>query len=169
VKIVKLILLLSLLLATQAYSTLAYSKSEDSQQPIYVEADSLEIRDSDNISIYTGNVKFTQGSLEIHADRLTLYFNDNKVLTLMKMAGSPATFRQLNDSDMEITGEALEMEYRESESTLLLLDNAKLTQGTNIIESNKINLNIDSNSIEAGSPEPDNRVRMLIQPKQPAN
>lgn len=168
-KIVKLILLLSLLLATQAYSTLAYSKSEDSQQPIYVEADSLEIRDSDNISIYTGNVKFTQGSLEIHADRLTLYFNDNKVLTLMKMAGSPATFRQLNDSDMEITGEALEMEYRESESTLLLLDNAKLTQGTNIIESNKINLNIDSNSIEAGSPEPDNRVRMLIQPKQPAN
>jgi lipopolysaccharide transport protein LptA len=87
----------------------------------------------------------------------------------MKMAGSPATFRQLNDSDMEITGEALEMEYRESESTLLLLDNAKLTQGTNIIESNKINLNIDSNSIEAGSPEPDNRVRMLIQPKQPAN
>lgn len=168
-KIVKLILLLSLLSATQAYSTLAYSKSEDSQQPIYVEADSLEIRDSDNISIYTGNVKFTQGSLEIHADRLTLYFNDNKVLTLMKMAGSPATFRQLNDSDMEITGEALEMEYRESESTLLLLDNAKLTQGTNIIESNKINLNIDSNSIEAGSPEPDNRVRMLIQPKQPAN
>jgi lipopolysaccharide transport protein LptA len=61
------------------------------------------------------------------------------------------------------------MEYRESESTLLLLDNAKLTQGVNIIESNKINLNIDTNSIEAGSVEPENRVRMLIQPKQSAN
>jgi lipopolysaccharide transport protein LptA len=87
----------------------------------------------------------------------------------MQMTGSPATFRQLNDSNLEITGEALEMKYSESESTLLLLEKAKLTQGADIIESNKINLNIDSNSIEAGSVEPENRVRMLIQPKQPAN
>ncbi len=87
----------------------------------------------------------------------------------MQMTGSPATFRQLNDNDIRITGEALEMEYRESKSTLLLLDNAKLTQGINIIESNKINLNIGTNSIEAGSVEPENRVRMLIQPKQSAN
>jgi lipopolysaccharide export system protein LptA len=158
-----------LLLSIQVFSTLAYSKSGDNQQPIHVEADSLEVRDNDNISIYSGNVKLTQGSLEIHADRLTLYFDHNKTLTLMKMAGSPATFRQLNDISMEITGEAIEMEYRESESTLLLLDKAKLTQGADTIESNKINLNIDSNSVEAGSVEPDNRVRMLIQPKQPAN
>jgi lipopolysaccharide export system protein LptA len=157
------------MLSTQAIPTLAYSKSEDNQQPIHVEADSLEVRDSDNISIYTGNVKLTQGSLEIHSDRLTLYFDDNKILTLMQMTGSPATFRQLNDSNLEITGEALEMKYSESESTLLLLEKAKLTQGADIIESNKINLNIDSNSIEAGSVEPENRVRMLIQPKQPAN
>lgn len=160
---------MSLLLFTQVFSTLAYSKSVDNQQPIHVEADSLEVRDNDNISIYTGNVKLTQGSLEIHSDLLTLYFDDNKILTLMKISGAPATFRQLNDSNLEITGEAMEMEYRESESTLLLLDKAKLTQGADIIESNKINLNIDSNSVEAGSVEPDNRVRMLIQPKQPVN
>jgi lipopolysaccharide export system protein LptA len=169
VRVIKLIGLLSLLLLTQSIPTLAYSRSEDNQQPIRVEADSLEVRDSDNISIYTGNVKLTQGSLEIHADQLTLYFDDDKTLKLMQMTGSPATFRQLNDNDIRITGEALEMEYRESKSTLLLLDNAKLTQGVNIIESNKINLNIGTNSIEAGSVEPENRVRMLIQPKQSAN
>lgn len=168
-KIVKLTCLLSLLLSTQVFSSLAYAKPGDNQQPIHVEADSLEVRDNDNISIYTGNVKLTQGTLEIHSDLLTLYFDDNKILKLMKMSGTPATFRQLNDSNLEITGEAMEMEYRESESTLLLLDKAKLTQGADIIESNKINLNIDSNSVEAGSLEPDNRVRMLIQPKQPAN
>jgi lipopolysaccharide transport protein LptA len=87
----------------------------------------------------------------------------------MKMSGLPATFRQLNDSNLEITGEALKMEYSESESTLLLIDNAKLTQGVDIIESNKINVNTNSNDIEAGGVEPDNRVHMLIQPKQPAN
>jgi lipopolysaccharide export system protein LptA len=163
-KTVNLICLLALLLSNQVLS-----KTADSEQPIHVEADSLEVRENDNISIYTGNVKLTRGSLKIHADRLTLYFDDNKILTLMKMAGSPATFRQLNDSNQAITGEAMKMEYRESESTLLLLDKAKLTQSADIIESNKINLNIDNNTIVAGSVEPDNRVRMLIQPKQPAN
>lgn len=168
-KIVKLVCLLSLLLSTQFFPTQVLSKTGDNEQPIHVEADSLEVRDNDNISIYTGNVKLTQGSLEIHSDLLTLYFDDNKVLTLMKMSGAPATFKQLNDSNLEITGEAVEMEYRETESTLLLLDKAKLTQGADIIESNKINLNINTNSVEAGSIEPDNRVRMLIQPKQSAN
>ena len=165
-KIAKLIWLLSLLLVLP---TPGFSKTGDNQQPIYVEADSLEVRDNDNISIYTGNVKLTQGSLEIQADLLTLYSDDNNTFTLMKMSGLPATFRQLNDSNLEITGEALKMEYSESESTLLLIDNAKLTQGVDIIESNKINVNTNSNDIEAGGVEPDNRVHMLIQPKQPAN
>ncbi|MFT4650517.1 MAG: lipopolysaccharide export system protein LptA [Polaribacter sp.] len=152
-----------------AFSTLAYAKSGDNQQPIHVEADSLEIRDSDNVSVYAGNVKLAQGTLEIQSDRLTLYFADDKTLMLMKMVGSPVTFRQLNDSDLEITGEALKMEYNKSESTLLLLDNARLTQGADLIESNRINLNVDSNTVQAGSVEPDNRIRMLIQPNQPAN
>jgi len=166
VKTARLMYLLGLLFVL---STPALSKTGDNQQPIYVEADSLEVRDIDNISIYTGNVKLTQGSLEIKADLLTLYADDNNVFTLMEMSGLPATFRQLNDSNLEITGEALKMEYRESESTLLLIDNAKLTQGADIIESNKINVNTNSNHIEAGGAEPENRVHMLIQPKQPAN
>ena len=163
-KIVKFICLLGLLLPNQVLS-----KTADNEQPIHVEADSLEVRENDNISIYTGDVKLTQGSLEIRSDRLTLYFDDNKILTLMKMAGSPATLKQLNDSDVVITGQAMTIEYRESESTLLLFDKAKLTQGEDLIESNKIHFNIVSNNIEAGGAEPENRVRMLIQPKQPTN
>lgn len=159
-KIVKPILLGCLLLSTQVFS-----KTGDQQQPIQVEADSLEIRDNDNINYYSGNVKLTQGSLEIHSDQLTLHFDENKTLNLMKMSGSPATFRQLNDNNLEIIGEAQEMEYRESKSTLILLDNAKLTQGGDIIEGNKITFDTDTNSIEASSVEPDDRVRMLIQPK----
>ena len=163
-KIAKLLFAFFLLVSSQGYS-----KTGDNQLPIEVEADSLEVHDNDNISIYSGNVKLTQGSLEIHSDLLTLYFDDNKVLTLMKMSGSPATFKQLNDSNLVITGQGMEMEYKESKSTLLLLDNAKLTQGADIIESNKIILNTNTNSVEAGSAEPDNRVRMIIQPNQPQN
>jgi lipopolysaccharide export system protein LptA len=161
VKAVKFFFLLCLLLSSQVFA-----KTGDAALPIQVEADSLEVRDDDGISIYTGNVKLTQGSLEIHSDQLTLFFAADNTLTLMKMIGSPATFSQLDDNDQEITGEAREMEYRESKTTLLLLDNAKLTQGTDTIESNRIMLDTSSNSIQAGSTGSDNRVRMLILPKQ---
>lgn len=168
-KIVKPFLLGCIFLASQLLSTPLYSKTGDELQPIQVEADSLEVRDNDNISIYSGNVKLTQGSLVIHSDLLTLYFDDEKTLTLMKMSGTPARFRQLNDTNLEITGEASQMEYYESKSTLQLFGNAILTQGADIIESNKILLNTRTNSIEAGSLEPDNRVRMVIQPSSSSN
>lgn len=158
----RLLALLCLLLSNQIFA-----KTGDHLLPIQVEADNLEIRDNDNISIYTGNVRLMHGSLEIHSDQLTLFFDAGKVLTLIKMTGSPATFRKMDDNEQEITGQAKEMEYREAQSTLLLLDNAQLTQGADTIESNSIILNTGSNSIQAGNIEPGNRVRMLIQPKQP--
>ena len=163
-KIVKLICLFSLLLFNQVYS-----KTTDNEQPIHVEADSLKVRENDNTSIYNGNVKLTQGGLEIQSDRLILYFDDNKILKLIKMTGSPATLKKINENNVAITGEAMKMEYHESESTLVLFDKAKLTQGEEIIESNKIHFNLTSNDIEAGGAKPENRVRMLIQPKQQNN
>ena len=69
-----------------------WALSTDSDQPIAVEADSLEVREQDNVSIYQGNVSLIQGSLEIRSDRLVIHFNDDKELMLMEMTGTPAPF-----------------------------------------------------------------------------
>ena len=42
--------------------------SSDRDQPIEVEADSLEVRDAEKISIYSGKVRLNQGSLALRAD-----------------------------------------------------------------------------------------------------
>jgi lipopolysaccharide export system protein LptA len=141
--------------------------SNDGQQPINVEADSLEVRDQENISIYSGNVNLRQGSLEFSCNRLTLYFDDNKELTLMEMTGSPATFRQLDDEKQELKGQAELLQYRQSESVLVLSGKARFSHKGDTIESNLIQVNTENNSIQAGSSSADDRVRMLIQPKQP--
>ena len=141
--------------------------SNDGQQPINVEADSLEVRDQENISIYSGNVNLRQGSLEFSCNRLTLYFDDNKELTLMEMTGSPATFRQLDDEKQELRGQAELLKYRQSESILVLSGKARFSHKGDTIESNSIQVNTKNNSIHAGSSSADDRVRMLIQPKQP--
>ena len=118
-KIDKSLILLFLLMPS---SLLALST--DQSQPIEVEADSLEIKDAENISIYSGDVRLDQGSLALRADRLVIHFNDQNELTLMELTGSPATFRQLNDEQQEMIGQADRLEYREAESTLILLGNS---------------------------------------------
>ena len=140
--------------------------SNDRKQPIQVEADSLEVRDSENISIYSGNVRLAQGSLLIRSDRLVIHFNDEKELVLMEMSGKPATFRQLDDEQNEMLGQADKLDYHEAESLLVLKGNARFSNEGDTIESSSIRINIETDHIEAAGTDPDERVRMVIQPRQ---
>lgn len=154
----------SLLLALLLSSPLSALDS-DSDQPIEVEADNLELREQENISIYRGNVILTQGSLEIRSDRLVIHFDENNDLVLMEMTGSPAHFRQLDNERQEMQGQASRINYRESESMLELLDEARFSQAGDTIESHLIRINTEDNTLQAGSADTDERVKMLIQPR----
>lgn len=138
----------------------------DRDQPIEVEADSLEVREQENISIYQGNVKLKQGSLEISSDRLVIHFNDNSDLVLMEMTGNPARLRQLDNEQQEMRGQARQINYLESESLLELIEEARFTHAGDTIESTLIRINTEDNNIQAGSSNADERVKMLIQPRQ---
>ncbi len=138
----------------------------DSDQPIAIEADSLEVRDEDNISIYQGNVSLKQGSLEIDSDRLVIHFSDERDLELMEMNGAPARFRQLDDEREEMRGEARQINYTEPETLLELIGDAHFTHAGDLIEGELIRINTDTNAIQAGDPDSDERVKMLIQPRQ---
>jgi lipopolysaccharide export system protein LptA len=157
---VKFAALLLLLLPCQLWAL-----ASDRDQPIEVEADELEVREQEGISIYQGNVKLVQGSLEINADRVVIHFNDANELTLMEMTGAPATLRQLDDNQQEMRGEAMQIDYSQTDSLLELRDSARLSQAGDVIESDIIRINTESNSLQAGSTKSDQRVKMLIQPK----
>jgi len=158
---VKSVALLLLLLPCQLWAL-----ATDRDQPIEVEADQLEVREQERVSIYLGNVKLVQGSLEINADRVVIHFNEANELTLMEMTGTPATLRQLDDNQQEMWGEAKQIDYTQSKSLLELRNSARLSQAGDIIESDLIRINTESSSLQAGSMESDQRVKMLIQPKQ---
>jgi len=142
-----------------------WALADDNEQPIAVEADSLEVREQENISIYQGNVSLTQGSLRINSDRLVIHFDDDKALTLMEMTGAPARFRQLDDDGQEMLGQAGQINYTESESKLELIDNARFSHAGDTIEGERISIDTEKNSIQAGGSGADERVKMLIQPR----
>ena len=154
------LLLILLLLPMQLFAL-----PGDSQQPIAVEADSLEVRDQENISIYQGNVSLTQGSLEVNSERLVIHFNEARELVFMEMTGAPARFRLLDDTRRELRGHAEKINYSVSKSLLELLGNARFSHSGDSIEGSEIRVNTETSSIQAGSPDSDERVKMLIQPK----
>jgi lipopolysaccharide export system protein LptA len=159
--IVKLTALLWLLLPGQLWAL-----ATDREQPIEIEADELEVRELERVSIYLGNVVLVQGSLEINADRLVIHFNEANELTLMEMTGNPATLRQLDDNQQELWGEAMRIDYTQSKSLLELRDSALIKQAGDVVESELIRINTETSSLQAGGTDSDERVKMLIQPRQ---
>jgi len=161
VKIVKPVLILLLLLPLRLAAL-----DSDGDQPIEVEADRLEVRELDNISIYEGKVKLVQGSLVINSDRLVIHFNEANELTLMEMTGTPAKFRQLDNEQREMRGHAEQIDYTESKSLLELRRSARFEHAGDSIEGDLIRVNTENHNIEANSAQSEERVKMLIQPKQ---
>ena len=84
----------------------------------------------------------------------------------MEMTGAPARFRQLDDDNREMHGRARQINYTESRSLLELFDDAYFNHAGDTIEGELIRVNTGDNSIQAGSNDSSERVKMLIQPRQ---
>lgn len=152
---------LAALLATPA----ALALSTDRDQPIHIEADLLEVDENARLSRYVGNVAMKQGSLEIQADQIVLHFDDSNNLQKMDITGNPAQLEQQSDNGNMISGSAQNMTYHEKDSLLEMRNNAEFRNGEDLVESDHITVNTETNALQAGNADEKQRVRMLIQPR----
>jgi len=152
------ILLLALLLP----GTLS-ALSSDRNKPIHIEADRAEYDRQSGTSNYWGNVRLTQGSLVITADRLRIDMSDDEV-TRMVAHGNPATLRQLTDKGKEVKGEAQEMEFRAQDDEVILKEQARVWQENNQLTGKRIVYNVGTGQVVAGGQRGE-RVRVTIQPE----
>ena len=144
-------------------------RDSDRDQPIHVEADQLELREKEGISIYQGNVKLVQGTLEIESDRLVIHFNQDNELTLMEMTGDLAKMRQIDNDGQPLYGEAEQIDYSEKDGLLIMRRSAYLDRAGDDIRSELIRFNTATSGIEAGGEQSSDRVRMVIKPRNDAN
>ena len=132
---------LVILLATflsMAMPDIASAKQEDSQQPITIEADKAKVDEKQGLSTYTGNVLLRQGSIQIKSDELHVY-SKGGALEKLVATGKPVIYLQAGNAEKgDIVGEAYTMEYFANEGKLILLENAKLSQGQNMFSGNRI-------------------------------
>ena len=142
-----------------------FALSSDKNQHINIEADKLDIDDSQHISIYQGNVKMIQGSLHIEADKIIFHFTANNDLQKLEIEGSPATLKQLNDNNEPVSGRARNIIYTENQLLLKLMGDARFQSEADTIDGEWITINTNTDALKAGSKKGENRVRMIIQPK----
>ncbi|TCK17558.1 lipopolysaccharide export system protein LptA [Thiogranum longum] len=155
-------LILATLLAIPSWS---HALSSDRDQPMMIEADRVELDDTKGVSIYTGNVKVTQGTLVLTGDRMVVHNKGNDIDKVL-MDGNPATYKQRPDGkEHDVHAQSRRMEYYTNPEHIILLQQAEVNQAGDVLRSERIVYDVVKDQVNAGTDKPDDRVIITIQPK----
>lgn len=122
----------------------ASAEKADAAKQAVIGYDSLETNEVTQVTILTGNVVVTKGTLILKSDRATIKETPegDMFVTLTASAGKAATFRQKRDGgpDLWAEGQAQRIEYDERADLVKLFSNAVIKQ----IEGQKVTQQMDS-------------------------
>ena len=152
-------------------SSQAFALESDSKQAIMIDSNGASYDEKSQLSIYTGNVIATQGSIRVNSDKLVVHLKEGAPEKLV-FTGKMAKFKQTpSPGSTDITGQAETGEFYPKRNLLLLINNATVWQGSGTYSSDFIEYDIKTSLVKAGDRDDDNannskqRVHVVIQPK----
>jgi lipopolysaccharide export system protein LptA len=136
--------------------------SSDSDAPIQIEADRLEVHDEQSLAIYRGNVRVLQGDTLLEAPELRIFFKGEA--TAGEVAGGKVTRIEAGPGVTVRSGDRVasgdNAVFNMAEDLITIQGNVILTQGQNVVRGERlvVNLATKEGRIEGG------RVQTLITP-----
>ncbi len=161
---------LLLLLITCVFSTLVLADSDDTRQPVYIEADRAEIDEALGVMTYTGHVVVRQGGIEVRANTVVVYSKEGE-LQRITAQGQPVHYLQERTNGKTVKGSSQRMEYNTNSKQVLLLGKAQFWQGGNRFSGNRIQYDPDAERVIANAGGAANktgeqqRVTVTLQPR----
>jgi lipopolysaccharide export system protein LptA len=151
----------------------AHAEQADRDKPVNLESDTVEVNDQTRVSTYQGNVRLTQGTLLITADKL-MVVQDEEGFSKSTAYGNPSYFKQKSDGvDVNIEGWAQRIEYDAKRDKLEMFTQARIKRGQDEVHGNYITYDGHTESYRviggkdgASENNPKGRVRVVIQPKR---
>ena len=137
------------------------ARSDDSQKPIHITADTAELNDKTGVSVYRGDVEMIQGTTILTGDVITVYTKNNQV-TKMISVGNLATYQETTDDGDIVYAESEEMIHNSGEKKIELFRRGKITQVGNVIKSDYILYLTEEGLIDTGTKK--DRIQITIQP-----
>ncbi|AMX02029.1 lipopolysaccharide transport periplasmic protein LptA [Microbulbifer thermotolerans] len=140
---------------------------QDREQPIKVQAKKLEANRGKNLSVYSGDVVITQGSLQIRADRVEVHGNATGEISRVIATGRPAHFQQqMVQSQNPVKARARRIEFTVSTDELHLIGDAHVNRDGNTLTAEKIDYDLKSEEMQAQGQSGDGRVEMIWKPEK---
>lgn len=153
----------ALLLAALVLATDAAARSDDRQQPMQIEADRSDaLLTDDGESRLIGNVRITQGSLDVRADSAVVVRRGGEIARVI-IEGTPATLRQIDDEGNPMRAVAQRIEYDLSSDVIVLSGAVTVEQSRGTLSGEHVTYDVGTGRVDAGSQG--GRVRMTIQPR----
>ena len=149
----------------------AQAEKGDRSKPINVESERMHVDDATKVSVFEGNVVITQGTLTIHANKVTVR-QDKDGFQYATAVGNPATFRQKRDgAGGYIDGAADRIEYDGKTDRLQFFNHAWLKrEPADEVRGNYIAYDSPTEyfTVTPGADaSPGARVHAVIQPRTP--
>lgn len=154
----------------------AHAEQADRLKPMNAESDNLRYDDARQVSIFTGNVVITKGTIVIRGNQVEVR-QDAQGNQFGIVLGSPGYFKQKRDGLNEfIEGEARRIEYDSRADNVRFIGDAVLrrylgtqlndeTRGNVIVYDNRTEVfTVDSSPAGASPGNPSGRVRATLTP-----
>lgn len=164
-------------LAAQTFDTGFASLAGDSDTPIEIEADELEVRDKEGVAVFTGNVTVRQEGAALQTQSLTVHYVQDEQERAAATPTNPGTGQEI--ARLEANGRVLVTSEGQAATgdrgfvdmqgkTMEIVGNVTLTQGPNVVTGDRLVVDLNDGKARVIS---ESRVRVLLNPnsQQPSN
>ena len=131
------------------FCLLSNSWAAESIEKVFINADHMLLNIESGSSVYSGNVKISQGTLILTGDKLTLEQSNGEIKRLT-VTGKPARYSHVTETGENIEAESEHMVYITSQNKLVMTINARLQQPEHEVSSQKIIYDTQNKIIIAG-------------------
>ena len=150
--------------------------SQNHDQPVHIEAATLEVRDKDKVATFSGDVKVKQGDTGLRCKSLVVFYEGNDADGKTLQAASPGPGGQQRIKRLEARGGVVVTHKEQTATgesgifdmktnTVTLNGNVVMTQGQNMLRGDRLVVDLTSgvSRVESGK-NGQGRVQGLFQP-----
>ena len=154
------------LLLCMMLSAAAVALPDDREKTISIESDSAERNEKTGLTVYSGNVIISQGSILIEADQITLHYQGSKI-SRIECTGTPASYQQKPQFEgAMLVARAEHIDYLLADDQIILKRNAVLSRNGTIIKGDSIDYDIKKETWKAKGNDlgEQKRIQLVIPP-----
>lgn len=130
------------------------------EEPIQIEADNMKYYGEQQMSYFTGNVVVIRGGMRMTSDEMEVFFTETKEV---KEIFSKGNVKIEQEGLLALSGQA---RIFQTEQKVVLTENARVWQGDNYLEGDKVTLFNESDKLFVDKGDDNKRVKIIIAPQK---